>query len=387
LVSKQSEEYRICTRGIWDTTVPGIQFDENGVSNYAKMFDSLCKAYPRGEKGKNDWENIVEKIKKNSAKKTYDCIVGVSGGTDSSYLLHLAKKEYGLRPLAVNLDNGWNSEIAVQNIKKVTKALDIDLETYVIDYEEVKAVLRAYMKASLPWIDGPTDIAIKSMLLKIARRERIKYVLNGNDFRSEGKQPSEWTHSDVRQMLHVLKRYEAIKLQSYPFLNLVNLAKITVLYGIKTYRPFYYIDYQKKSTQEFLKKQYDWQYYGGHHHENIFTKFAIGYWLTKKFGIDKRIITYSAQVLSGEISRDEAIENIKRPPYDPDEMERDKEYVIKKLGIKKDDFLKIWKLPNRYYYDYPSYVPILNKYSKFSHFALKLFFPFTLSIIFEKKVR
>jgi N-acetyl sugar amidotransferase len=377
----------MCTEGVWDTTVPGINFDENGVSNYAKMFYKLCEAYPRGEKGRRDWENIVEKIKVKGKGKRYDCIVGVSGGTDSSYLLHIAKNEYGLRPLAVNLDNGWNSDIAVQNIKKITKKLNIDLETYVIDYEEVKAVLRAYMKASLPWVDGPTDIAIKSVLFKVAKREKIKYVLNGSDFRSEGKQPSEWTHTDARQMIYVIKKYEPIKLRTYPYLRLFGLGRLTVLNRIRTYRPYYYIDYQKKKAQEILKNEYDWKYYGGHHHENIFTKFAIAYWLPKKFGIDKRIITYSAQILSGEISRDEALENIKEPPYDPDSMERDKEYVIKKLSLSSSDFKQIWDSPNKYYWDYPSYMPILNKYFKLSQFAMKLFFPFTPSVITEKETR
>ena len=199
-MNKQLNEYKICTRGIWDTTVPGIKFDENGVSNYAKMLDKLIELSPEGEVGNSYWENIVDRMKEKGKGKKYDCVIGVSGGTDSSYLLHIAKKTYGLRPLAVNLDNGWSSEIAVQNIKKVTKSLDIDLETFVIDYEEVKAVLRAYMKAGLPWIDGPTDNAIKSVLFNIADREGIKFVINGSDFRSEGKQPSEWTYTDSKQM-------------------------------------------------------------------------------------------------------------------------------------------------------------------------------------------
>ena len=181
------------------------------------MFQEFIKIYPRGENGIEEWENWLKKIKKNGEKKKYDCIVGVSGGTDSCYLLYLAKK-YGLRPLAVNLDNGFSSKIAVENIKKVTNALKIDLETFVIDYEEVKAVLRAYIKASLPWIDGPTDLAIKAALYQIAERENVKYIFNGSDFRTEGKQPTEWTYSDARQLLYVLKKFETIKLKIFPLL-------------------------------------------------------------------------------------------------------------------------------------------------------------------------
>lgn len=386
-MANQKQEYRICTRGIWDTTVAGITFDENGVSNYAKMFDKLCEVYPRGNKGKKHWENVVDRIRETGKSKKYDCIIGVSGGTDSSYLLHIAKKEYGLRPLAVNLDNGWSSEIAVQNIKRVTKALDIDLETYVIDYEEVKAVLRAYMKASLPWIDGPTDDAIKSTIFGIAKREKIQYVLIGSDFRSEGKQPSEWTYTDSKQMLFLLKKYENINLKTYPYMLLFKKINSAFLKKIKDYRPFNNIDYQKKVAQEFLKKEYSWVYYGGHHHENVFTKFAIAYWMPGKFNIDKRIITLSAQVLSGEISRDEAIEKLKNPPYDPDQMERDKEFVLKKLDLSKKEFDLIWERKNKFYWDYPSYMPLFKIFFKPSLAFIKYFFTSPPMVFVEKEYR
>jgi len=386
-MNDQLKEYKICSRGIWDSTVPGITFDENGVSNYAKMFDKLCEVYPRGEKGKSYWKNIVDRIREKGKNKKYDCIIGVSGGTDSSYLLHIAKKTYGLRPLAVNLDNGWSSEIAVQNIKKVTRALDIDLETYVIDYEEVKAVLRAYIKASLPWIDGPTDLAIKSVLFNIATREGIKYVLSGSDFRSEGKQPSEWTYTDTKQMFYVIKKYERLKLKTYPYQNLMSLVSSTVIKKIRVYRPFNSIDYEKKKGQVFLTKEYGWEYYGGHHHENIFTKFAIGYWLPKKFDIDKRIITLSAQVMTGQISRESALEMMKYPPYDAEQMERDKEYVIKKLELTQQDFDLLWNQENKYYWDYPSYMPIFEKYLNYSESILKYIFPAPPTTIIERRNR
>ena len=188
-----------CSRGIWDSTIPGIAFDENGVSNYSRIFDTYAEAYPKGETGLRKWEEFVTKIQSKRKKGKYDCIIGVSGGTDSSYLLHLANR-YRLNPLAVNLDNGWSSKTSVLNIKKVTSALNIDLETYVIDYEEMKDILLSYMKASLPWIDCPTDHAIKSILYQTALKEKIKYILIGHDFRSEGTQPYEWTYGDGRQI-------------------------------------------------------------------------------------------------------------------------------------------------------------------------------------------
>jgi N-acetyl sugar amidotransferase len=382
-----NNEPRRCSRGIWDTSVPGIYFDEYGVSNYAKMFDNLCDSYPRGEKGEKYWETIVNQIKKRNKGKRYDCIIGVSGGTDSCFLLHLAKNKFGLRPLAVNLDNGWNSEIAVQNIKRVTKALDIDLETYVIDYEEVKSVLRAYMKAGLPWIDGPTDHAIKAVLFKIAEREKIKAILSGSDFRSEGKQPSEWTYTDSKQLLHVINTFEKVKLKSYPIQGVLNLSIAAGIKKIKIYRPFNSINYQKQAAQDFLKQNYGWEYYGGHHHENIFTKFAISYWLPKKFGIDKRLITLSAQILSGEIEREYALNLINKPPYDPDQMERDKDYVLKKLDMNETSFANIWASPNHYYWDYPSYMPLIERYSNSVSSIMKYLYPAMPTIMLEKQNR
>ena len=386
-MNNNKKEYRICTRGIWDTSVPGITFDENGVSNYAEMLDKLIELNPEGDVGQRYWDNIVDKMKEKGKGKRYDCIIGVSGGTDSSYLMYVAKKEYGLRPLAINLDNGWNSEISVQNIKKVTNALDIDLETYVIDYEEVKTVIRAYMKSCLPWIDGPTDNAIRSVLFDAAEREGIKYVLNGSDFRSEGKQPSEWTYTDSRQMLHIVKKFENVKLKSYPYQSLFDVVKTILIKKIKDYRPFNHIVYEKKPAQEFLSQEFGWEYYGGHHHENIFTRFVIAYWMPKKFGIDKRIITLSAQVLTGQITRQQALEQMRQPPYDPDEMERDKDYVLKKVEISENEFEKIWKKKNNFYWDYPSYIPLFHKYLKISSTLLGKFFPTPPTILVEQQYR
>lgn len=376
-----------CTRGVWNSTIPGIVFNSQGVSNYALMFDQLCEKYPRGITGENAWENTVLQIQKQGKGKRYDCIIGVSGGTDSSYLLYIAKKKYGLKPLAVNLDNGWNSDIAVRNIKKVTSALNIDLETYVIDYEEVKAVLRAYMKAGLPWIDGPTDHAIKTVLYKVAAREGVKHILNGSDFRSEGKQPSEWTYTDAKQMLFILRKYEKKKLKSFPFQNIFGLFKHAFFKGIKAHRPFNSIEYKKNLAQDFLVKEFGWEYYGGHHHENIFTKFAIAYWMPQKFGIDKRLITLSAQVLSGEITREFALNELEKPPYDPEQMERDKLYVIKKLGFSSTEFDQVWNSENKFFWDYPSYMPFLEKYSKHIVPALKLVYPHTPTFFIERENR
>jgi N-acetyl sugar amidotransferase len=356
-------EYKICKDGIWDTTVPGISFDENGISNYSRIQKNLMSAFPLGSDGENEWKDIISKIKKHKNKSGYDSIIGISGGTDSSYLLHLAK-EYGLNPLAVNLDNGWNSVIAVSNIQKMTSALNIDLETYVIEYEEIKDIMRVYMLAGLPWIDVPTDLAIHSVLYKIANQEKIKFILLGSDFRSEGKQPMEWTYSDSKQLKYLHKKFGKIKLNTYPIMSIFKLAYLSLFKGIRSIPVYSYIPYQKKMAREYLIKNYGWQYYGEHHHENIFTKFAIGYWMYDKFNIDKRIITYSAQILSGEITREEALKKVEFPPYDQNDIEHDKEYVIKKLGFTKDEFNKLWNAENKNYKSYPSNITLIEKYSK-----------------------
>jgi len=365
-----------CKLGIWDETVPGITFDEEGVSNFAKMQLSLMEQYPRGEIGLKEWARIVSYMKKDGKNKKYDCIIGVSGGTDSSYLLHMAK-EYGLRVLAVNLDNGWSSDIAVKNIKLLTSILNFDLETYVIDYEEVKCVLRAYIFASLPWIDSPTDIAIKSTLYKIASREKVKYILNGSDFRSEGKQPLKWTHSDTKQLKSLVKKFSPkCKLKSFPLQPLYSFFYYGFVKKIKVIRPLYYLPYEKKKAKTLLKKEYGWIDYGGHHHENIFTKFAISYWLPVKFNIDKRIISLSAQILSGEITRNEALDEIKKPPYNNTNINRDIDYILKKLNIDRKEFEKIFKSENKYFYDYPSNYPIIKRFSRIGKLVSTKIFSF-----------
>ncbi len=345
---------KVCTRGVWDESIPGISFDDDGVSNFCALQEKLMADYPRGDKGQSDWNTLVAAMKTAGQNKRYDCVIGVSGGVDSSYLLHVAK-QYGLRPLAVNLDNGFNSEIAVQNIYKMTTRLAIDLETYVIDYEEIKDLLRAYMKAGMPWIDTPTDLAIKATMYKIAQSEGIRFILRGNDFRSEGKQPKEWTYSDARQLRYIHKQFgKGVTLRTYPMLTLFKQVYAGLVIGIKDIRPFYYLDYNKQDAKRLLMEVYDWKDYGGHHHENLFTKFAMAYWLPQKFGIDKRKINLSAQVLSKAVTREEAVALLNQPFASPSELEQTRAYVQKKLAISDSEFNQIWTSPPKNTFDYPS---------------------------------
>jgi N-acetyl sugar amidotransferase len=352
-----------CKLGIWDNSIPGIHFDENGISNYARIQQHLMKDYPLGEEGRKEWTKLSEMVKKKGKGRQYDCIVGVSGGTDSSYLLHVAR-EYGLRPLAVNLDNGWSSDIAVKNIKKLTSALNVDLETYVIDYEEIKDILRAFLRSGLPWIDVPSDMAIQAILYKIAQREKVKYILVGNDFRSEGKQPTEWTYGDLKLLRHIHNKFGVVRLNTYPVLSYLSLVYLGYLRGIKLLSPYNYLAYDKESAREFLIKEYKWEYYGEHHHENLFTKWVIGYWMYEKFGIDKRIITYSSQILNSKMSREVAMDIISHPPYNKNTIEQETEFVLKKLDMTREEYDTIWAAPNKSLKDYPSYYPFIYRFAR-----------------------
>lgn len=367
---------QICTKGIWDETVPGIIFDANGVSNYAFLQEKMTADYPRGEKGTKDWLNLVDKIKESSSNSSYNCIIGVSGGVDSSYLLHLAKS-YGLKPLAVHLDNGFNSEISVSNIHKITEALQIDLKTHVINYEEIKDLLKSYMKASMPWIDVPTDLAIKATMYKIALKENIKYIIRGNDFRSEGKQPKEWTYSDSRQLRYIHRRFgSGIKLKTYPLLTLPKIVYSGFIKKIKDVRPFYYLNYNKEEAKQLLMKLYDWKDYGGHHHENLFTKFAMAYWLPLKFNIDKRKISLSAQVMANAIKREDALAQVNAPFDSPENMEELKRYVIKKLDLDEASLAAMMQSENKNYQSYPSHYNLIYKNIRYFKWLIKLVYDF-----------
>jgi N-acetyl sugar amidotransferase len=367
---------KICRRGIWDSTIPGIAFDDQGISNYCRLQEKMMRDYPRGETGKLQWSKLVSEIKENGKGKRYDCLIGVSGGVDSSNLLCVAI-ESGLRPLAVHLDNGFDSEIAVSNIQKVTEKLNIDLETCVINYEEIKDLLRSYMKAGLPWIDAPTDLAIKAVMYKVALKRGIKYIIRGNDFRSEGKQPTLWTYSDTKQLRYIHTRFgSGISLSTYPSISLSKLIYVGLFKKVKDIRPYYYLNYNKAEAKKKLELEFGWRDYGGHHHENTFTKFAMSYWLPEKFNIDKRKINLSAQVLSGALLRQEALEQLQKPFDAKEQIEEMKNYVMKKLDMSEKDMNEILKLPNTNFTNYPSHYNLVYKNIRYFKWVIKSLYGF-----------
>ncbi len=348
---------KICTRCILDTTVTDIWFDEKGECKYCKINDEMEKDHPLGPESDRKLKEIIEKIKKDGKGLQYDCIAGTSGGRDSTYTL-LKAVELGLRPLAVHFDNGWNTEISVKNIKKTCEKLNIPLYTVVADWEEFKDLQVSFLKASTPDSDIPTDYAIYSVLFKVAAKEGVKYILNGHSFRTEGTSPISWTYMDGRYLKAVHRRFGKVrKIKSFPVLTLPRLLYYAFVKRIKDVRVLEYMDYNKKQVDKVLTEKLDWEYYGGHHHENVYTKFFQSYYLPKKFNIDKRKTELSALIRSGQITREEALREINSShyQYDPTVVE----YAINKLGLTKEEFDKIMNNPNKTHDDYPNYLPLI----------------------------
>jgi len=348
---------KICTRCILDTTVSDIWFDDKGECKYCKINDEMEKDHPLGPESDRKLKEIIEQIKKDGKGLQYDCIAGTSGGRDSTYTL-LKAVELGLRPLAVHFDNGWNTEISVKNIKKTCEKLNIPLYTVVADWEEFKDLQVSFLKASTPDSDIPTDYAIYSVLFKVAAKEGVKYILNGHSFRTEGTSPISWTYMDGRYLKAVHRKFGKIKtIKSFPVLTLPRLLYYAFAKRIKDVRVLEYMDYNKKEVDKVLTSELDWEYYGGHHHENVYTKFFQSYYLPKKFNIDKRKTELSALVRSGQITREDALREINSShyQYDPTVVE----YAINKLGLTKEEFDKIMNSPNKTHDDYPNYLPLI----------------------------
>jgi N-acetyl sugar amidotransferase len=361
------KEMKICNRCIYDETTPGITFDENGICNYCKTHDQMEQEYPTGEDGWKKLEAFAEKIKKSGKGKKYDCVIGVSGGCDSSYLLHIAKKKLGLRPLAVHFDNTWNSKTAVENINIVLKKLDIDLWTYVMDNDEFNSLAKAMLLASIPEIDALTDIALTTTLYMAAEKFNIKYIMDGHSFRTEGITPIGWFYFDGKYIDSINKQFGAEKMKRFPNLWLGTWMK-WLLMGIKRLRPLYYVNYDKEEIKEFLRKEYGWQWYGGHHLENRYCAFNH-YLLNTKFNRDFRMVENSAFIRTGQISREKALEEIQKPPEYPRELISE---VKKRLNISDEEYEKIINLPPKSSDDYKTYRPTFKRLRPFFWVMYKL---------------
>jgi N-acetyl sugar amidotransferase len=346
-----------------DTTAdPDIIFDENGASNYVSYYQNLLsQRVPVPEIANQKLEKIIKEIKLAGAGKEYDCIIGVSGGVDSTYVAYLVK-EMGLKPLAVHFDNGWNSELAVSNIEKVLKLLDIDLYTYVVDWEEYKDLQLSFLKASTPDGEIPTDHAIYALLYQMANKYGIKYIIKGQNIKTEGILAPSWAkgHLDWKYIKSVQKKFGTKKLKTFPHLSIFKLFYFLWVKQIKSVAILDYANYSKQTAMDVLEKKLGWIYYGGKHYESVYTRFFQGYILPKKFHIDKRRGHLSTLICSGEITREEAIEEIKKDPYPSEELKnQDIEFAAKKLGINKHEFEAIMNSPIRSIDDFSNNTKII----------------------------
>lgn len=348
----------ICVRCIYDDKVPYISFNEKNVCSYCEQYDQLDKEYPTGEEGRKILENLAEKIKEKSKGNQYDVAVGLSGGRDSSYLLHLCK-ELGLRALGVNFNNTWDTSIAVNNIRKMTKTLGFDLYTHVVDNNEFNDIFKSTLLASIPESDVATDIALAATHYMACERYGIKYIFEGHSFRTEGIIPHGLTYMDAKYVDSIHKKFGQLKeINTFPNLWITKWLKWTIFDRIKKIRPIYYIDYNKEEVKKMLTEKYGWEYYGGHHQENRTSYFANNYWLPNKFNIDLRLHEFSALVRSGQMLREEALEKIKED-FNFDKSIIDE--IKKRLKLTNLEFESIMNLPNKTYRDYKTYKQTFEK--------------------------
>ena len=352
--------YQICKNCILDTSDPEITFDENGVCNYCKSYEARKKMFTPTVKEKHlHLQAMIDFCKKKGKGKKYDCIIGVSGGVDSTYVAYKVK-ELGLRPLAVHLDNGWDAELAVSNIHNVLKKLDIELYTHVLDWDEFRSLQLAFLKASTPDSEIPSDHAIGALMKSFAAKEDLPLIW-GVNFSSEAILPRVWSqgHMDWGYIKNVNSLFGTKKLKDFPHYTVFKRIYWNRIKKLRTFSLLDYIDYDKEMAKKFLIEELGWRDYGGKHHESIYTKFFQGYILPTKFGFDKRRAHLSSLILAGQISREEALEEIGKPPYDDKELHDHLVYVPKKFGLTKEEFQNIMDLPPRKYEEFSPKLPKL----------------------------
>ena len=360
-------EITICSNCIMDNqNDPDISFDENKVCNYCRDYQNRTIKNSESKKiASNQLEELVNKIKSNRKGK-YDCLIGISGGVDSSYTVHKAL-ELGLNPLVVHYDNGWNSELAVSNIEKILEADKIDLYSYINDWEEIRQLQRSFINSGVVDIELITDQAIVAVLFKVAKKQNIKYIITGHNEASEAILPKSWYHwkIDVGNIVGINKKFGGKKLKSYPLLSFWEYWRILKFTKIETIGLLNYFDYDKEKAKKILIEKYKWFDHGGKHHESIFTRFYQGYILPNKFKIDKRKAHYSALICSGQKTREQALAEIQKPPYDENQIKEDKLYVMKKLGFTEIEFDRIMAQKPVSHLAYPSYFKTYYRLLKF----------------------
>jgi len=338
-----------------DTTDPAIRFDHLGVCNHCHDYDrNAAEQLHEGEEGIAKLHAIAERIRAEGEGKPYDCVIGVSGGVDSSYVAWKVK-ELGLRPIAVHLDNGWDSELAVKNIENIVERLDIDLRTHVLDWEEFRDLQVAFLRASTPDSEIPSDHAILAVLLRTVQQLGLRTIISGVNLRTESHLPPAWSqgHLDSRYIRAVHAKFGKRPLRTFPLIGFWKARSFRT--GGVTVDLLNYLDVTRAEALDTLKRELGWQSYGGKHHESIYTRFYQGYILPRKFGFDKRKSHLSSLICAGQLSRDDALEELEHEPYARELQEADREYVVKKLGLTDSEFQEIMDTPPRSFWDFDSY--------------------------------
>jgi N-acetyl sugar amidotransferase len=361
--SKENEirarSYQLCSSCVMDTTDRKIIFDENGVCDHCTTFyKKILPNWDTGENGQQELDKLITKIKVAGKGKDFDCIIGMSGGIDSSYLTYIAKEKLGLRPLVFHVDAGWNSQEAVNNIEKLVDTLGLDLYTEVIDWNEMRDLQLAFFKSGVSHIDAPQDHAFFATMYKFAEQHNVKYILTGANYSTECiRNPLEWMYyqSDSIQIRDIYRKFGNGKLNNFPLTSILH-HKIYLPYikGIRVVKPLDYIPYIKEEAIKLLIKKIGWQPYPQKHFESRFTKFYEGYWLLKKFGYDTRRVQFSSLILTNQMTREEALEKLKQDPFDEDTITQEFEYVATKLGIQVEELQGYLDAPNKTYKDYKS---------------------------------
>jgi N-acetyl sugar amidotransferase len=351
-----SRPYQQCVRCVMDTSDPEILFDPEGRCNHCTEFLSVrLRLSYSGARSESALEQTVGRIRAAGRGRRYDCIVGISGGADSCYAAHIAKK-LGLRPLAVHMDNGWNSDIATRNIKRVADGLKIDYASHVLDWNEFRDLQLAFLKASVPEIETPTDTAIPAALHKVAVQHHVHYIISGGNYATEGILPSAWHYDckDTKYLKAIHSRFGSGRLRTFPTFGYLAQSYYKLVRDVRFLYLLNFVPYKKKEAIALLKREYGWVDYSGKHHESRFTRFVQSYVLPTKFNIDYRRATLSVQICTGEITREDAVDALAKPPYDSVQIENEKEYVAKKFGISRAELDETLALPPRSFTDYPN---------------------------------
>ena len=359
------KKIKICTNCVMDTTDSKIVFDDKGICDHCNTYYSdILPNWHTDERGDKALKAIVKKLKKEGEGRDFDCLMGMSGGIDSSYLLYIMVKKYGLRPLVFHVDAGWNSQIAVNNIERLVDGLGLDLYTEVINWEEMKDLQLAFFKSGVSHVDSPQDHSFFATMYKFASKHNIKHILTGGNYSTECvRNPLEWMYyqSDSIQLRDIYKKYGTGKLKDYPVSNIL-WHKIYLPYvkGIKLIRPLDFFPYDKDLAMQELVDKFGYQKYPQKHFESRFTRFYESFWLTKKFGFDTRKVQYSSLILTNQMTREDALEKLKHPAYDPKTIKQDFEYIATKLEISKEELQSYMDAPNKTYKDYKSQENIYN---------------------------